>query len=452
LAAPVYLFFILRDIYLPVAVLLLAAAYAIPLLSSIFRKKTEQLKKGYWSGFQQLTSYYLENLRALTTIKLFNRDGDRTLSLEDKAENFNRRIMDMMKLNFSAFLFTDMLVYLSVAVALILMCVQVTNKSVSLSDALMVFMLSYSFFASVRQLMNATHQAITGVAASDQAAAILKTESVPSPSPSDEYKNENEDKEQADNALGIEVLGVSYRYGGRQEILHNVDLRIAKGSVTALVGQSGCGKSTLASLLMGFITPLEGRIYIDGADCTGRPPEQRRDSIVLVPQSVGLFSGSIADNLRIADPDADDAALLEALEQVRLKEWTMAQPMGLQSDVGDAGAKLSGGQRQKIGVARALLSGAPYLILDEATSSVDPESEREIWACIADLAATRTVLVISHRLSAIRTSDHIYVLSEGVTAQSGAHDELMSRDGLYRQWVTEQNEMERYGEECADNG
>jgi ATP-binding cassette subfamily C protein len=444
LAAPVYLFFILRDIYLPVAVFLIAAAYAIPLLSSFFRKKTERLKKGYWNGFQQLTSYYLESLRALTTVKLFNRDGDRTLSLEEKAGNFNRRIMDMMKLNFSAFLFTDTLIYLSVAVALILMCVQIGNGSAALSDALMVFMLSYSFFASVRQLMNATHQAITGVAASEQAAAILERESAPSHSPSDEEKT--------DGSSGIEARGVSYRYGNRRETLRKVDLQIAKGSLTALVGQSGCGKSTLASLLMGFITPLEGQILIDGVDCAGLPPDRRREKIVLVPQSVGIFSGSIADNLRIAAPNADDAALLEALEQVRLKEWTVAQPMGLQSDVGDAGAKLSGGQRQKIGIARALLSGAPYLLFDEATSSVDPESEREIWACIADLTASRTVLVISHRLSTVRSAHRIYVLSEGVTAQSGAHDELMAREGLYRQWVTEQNEMERYGEERVNHG
>ncbi|MDR1193526.1 MAG: ATP-binding cassette domain-containing protein [Peptococcaceae bacterium] len=491
LTAPVYLFFALRDISLPGAALLLATAYCVTPLNSLFRQKVERLKKGYWNGFQQLTAYYLESLRGLTTVKLFNQDETRGNALAAKAENFNSRIMDMMRLNFSAFLFTDTLVHLAEAAALILVCVQAGRGAISLPAALMVFMLAHSFFASVGQLMSATHQAIAGVAASEQAAVILgeaPDEAPPraaAPEPAGPRRAEAAAPAGAAVAAGsqrpepvatdapaapaapaapvapaapppggarkggafagIEIRGVSYRYGDRRAALRQVNLQIPQGSKVALVGQSGCGKSTLAALLMGFLTPAGGEIFIDGADSAGLAPERRRGQIVLVPQTVGLFSGNVADNLRIARPDASEAVLLGALEQARLREWVASQPKGLGTEVGDAGTKLSGGQRQKMGIARAFLTGAPYLIFDEATSSVDPESEREIWACIEDLAASRTIIIISHRLAAISAADRIYVLSDGAIAQWGTHGELMGQEGLYRRLVTEQAELERYG-------
>lgn len=139
--------------------------------------------------------------------------------------------------------------------------------------------------------------------------------------------------------------------------------------------------------------------------------------------------------------------MMEALEQVRLKDWVLAQPKGLQTSVGDAGGKLSGGQRQKIGIARALLCQAPYIIFDEATSSVDQQSEEEIWRCIDELAQTRTLVIISHRLSTIRQADCIYVLSGGRIEESGRHEALMQQNGLYHQLVTEQQKLEEQAEE-----
>ena len=162
----------------------------------------------------------------------------------------------------------------------------------------------------------------------------------------------------------------------------------------------------------------------------------------MVPQSVSIFAGTIADNLRMAKENASDEELLEALDQVRLKDWVLEQPDGLLTDVGDGGGKLSGGQRQKIGIARALLCQAEYIIFDEATSSVDVESEQEIWNCIDRLALTRTLIIISHRLSTIRNADCIYVLDGGEISESGRHDGLMRRHGLYHRLVTEQEQLE----------
>ena len=223
---------------------------------------------------------------------------------------------------------------------------------------------------------------------------------------------------------------------------HNINLEIPEKKITAFIGPSGCGKSTTASLLMRFCDPLSGKIYIEGKDYCSMKPEELRKHIAMVPQQVNLFSGTIRENLLLADPDAKDAALLEALEEAGLGAFIRSQSKGLDSDVGNAGSSLSGGQRQKMGIARALLSRAEYMIFDEATSSVDPQSEKEIWKTIGHLAESRTLIIISHRMSSVQTADCIYVLRDGRVAQHGTHEVLMAEAGLYKELVVRQQAME----------
>lgn len=198
---------------------------------------------------------------------------------------------------------------------------------------------------------------------------------------------------------------------------------------------------------MRFHDPEKGRILLEGRDIVSLTPEELRKHIIMVPQYVSLFSGTIADNLRIASPNASCEELWSALSDVRLKDWVSSLPQGLDTPVGDGGGKLSGGQRQKIGIARALLSRAEYIIFDEATSSVDMDSEREIWSCIGELSKTRTLIIISHRLSTIQNADIIYMLSNGGVTERGRHRELMDKGGLYRRLVEEQSRLEQNGKE-----
>ena len=234
--------------------------------------------------------------------------------------------------------------------------------------------------------------------------------------------------------------------------LQGLELEVARGELMAIIGNSGSGKSTIASLLMRFHDWEKGRILLEGRDLVSLTPEELRRRVILVPQTVSLYSGTIRENLRMAAPSATDGELLEALDQVRLKEWVLSQPEGLDTFVGDAGGKLSGGQRQKIGIARALLCRAEYILFDEATSSVDRDSEQEIWNCIGELAQTRTLLIISHRLSTIRDADVIYVLEKGQVSRRGSHRELMAQPGLYRRLVEEQAQLEQQGEEECCHG
>lgn len=439
LLAPVYLFFQLKEASLPVAVLLFFVSFILLPVNNVFRRYIETLKTEYWNSLEDLTGYYMESVQGLTTFKLFNRDESRTQILREKSLNFRDRVMAVMKVNFLSFLLTDGMIYVSITVSLLLTCIQLLNGSMDFSSGLMVLMLSFGFFGSVRQLMSATHSALAGVGAAEKVSKILDIDTSRPFHPELPAEKAPYD--------GIRLEHVSFSYEGRNAALSDVSLDIPRQKVTALVGMSGCGKSTVAGLLMRFFDVNSGRILVEGRDSTSFSPEELRKKIIMVPQSVSLFSGTVAENLRIAAPSATDEELLDALTQVHLIDWINAQPLGLSTDVGDAGSKLSGGQRQKIGIARALLCKAEYIIFDESTSSVDLESEREIWNCIHRLSEIRTLIIISHRLSTIASADCIYVLSGGKIAEHGRHEELMGQHGIYRQLITEQEELENQGEE-----
>ena len=432
--APIYLFFHLKNISFIVAVLLLFVSLILFPLHNVFRGKSEALRKTYWRSLDDMTGYYMDGLRGLTTLKLFDRDREHSRVLGEKADVLNKNINAFMKINFTSFLVTELLIYAAITVSLVICITGMRNGDITIAQALTVLMLSYSYFSAIRQLMSASHSALTAISAAGKVEEILQTDT------SRPYNPElSADPEHFD---GIRMEHVSYGYEGRSRALQDVSLTIPRGSSVALVGLSGCGKSTAASLLMRFCDPDQGTIFIEGKEYRSVTPQQLRTNIAMVPQQVNLFSGTIRENLLLADPNANDEKLKEALSEAGLGSFLKTLPKGLDSDVGNAGAALSGGQRQKMGIARALLSEAQYMIFDEATSSVDPQSEREIWETIGRLSKTRTLIIISHRMSTIQNANCIYVLEKGVVAQRGSHAELMQQGGLYRELVTRQQAME----------
>jgi ABC-type multidrug transport system fused ATPase/permease subunit len=234
-----------------------------------------------------------------------------------------------------------------------------------------------------------------------------------------------------------EFTAVSYTYTDNERpALDGVSFTIRSGQKVALVGRSGAGKSTVAQLLLRFIAPPAGRIAVDGHDLNAIPPDDWRARIAWVPQMPYLFAVSVADNIRLARPDAPLADVVRAARQAHADGFVQALPDGYDTPIGERGARLSGGQAQRIALARAFLKDAPLLILDEATSNLDPETEADIQAVIRALMRDRTVLIIAHRLGTVIDADRIVVLDQGRVMQTGTHQELSARTGTYRQLVT----------------
>lgn len=433
--SPIFLFYQLKNISLFTALLLLVVSLSLLPLNNIFRKKIETLRKSYWHSVEDISAYYLDSLKGLTTLKLFKQDKKHEEILSQKANQLNIDINKFMKINFTSFLVTEALIYGAIIICLIHTGMQLKSSLISIGSALTVLLLSYSYFSTIRQLMNATHNALTAVSAAQKLEEILSI---------DTNRPFNRDlKEDSPVFDGIKLSHINFSYTKEKPILKDINLTIPKGSVVALAGLSGCGKSTLASLIMRFVDADSGDIYIEGKHYNSMPVQELRKKIILVPQSVYLFTGTIRENLYIANEHATDERLYEVLEQVKLKDFVDSLENGLDSFVGDSGSRLSGGQKQKIGIARALLSDAPYIIFDEATSAVDSESEQEIWKCIEELSNTKTLIIISHRLSTIRNSDIIYMLKNGEIFESGNHEKLMDNKKLYYELVKEQDALER---------
>ena len=430
--APVYLFTKIYPSSFFIACILLVVSFVLLPLHNVFRYRIEKLRKSYWKSLEDMTGYYLDSIRGLSTLKLFDQSDKHAEVLGEKADYLNRQINEFMKVNFTSFLVTEGIIYITLFLCVFIAINGFVNKTMDLSSVLMILLLGYSYFGSIRQLMSATHDALTAVSAATRAEEILAVES----------EKIRQNKKQDSYQEGILLKDVSFSYEGRKEVLQNINIKIEKSKTTALVGLSGCGKSTIASMLMKFIYPSSGAIYLNGKDYACMNREEIAKYIVMVPQTVSLFNDTIRNNLLVANPFASDEQLWQVLHEVSLDNHIQKMSDGLDTMVSEFGSNLSGGQKQMMGIARALLTDAEYIIFDEATSAVDPESEKIIWDCINKLSKKRTLIIISHRLSAIRNADQIIVLRAGAVEEIGNHDELMKNHGLYRDLVEEQNKLE----------
>lgn len=433
--ASIYLFTKIYPSSVLIACILLIVSFVLLPLHNVFRYRIEKLRKSYWVSLEDMTGYYLDSIRGLSTLKLFDQSDKHAEVLGEKAEYLNHQINEFMKVNFTSFLVTEGIIYITLFVCVLIAVSSLSNQTMELSTVLMILLLGYSYFGSIRQLMSATHDALTAVSAASRAEEILAVKTT-------EIKQEKQPITYQD---GIVLKDVSFSYEGRKEVLHHVNIKIEKSKTTALVGLSGCGKSTIASMLMKFIYPASGAVYLNGIDYACMNREEIGKHIVMVPQTVNLFSDTIRNNLLLANPSATDEKVWQVLEEVSLDKHIRRMKDGLDTMVSESGSNLSGGQKQMMGIARALLTDAEYIIFDEATSAVDPESEKIIWQCIEKLSKKRTLIIISHRLSAIRNADQIIVLQSGVVEEVGNHEQLMKNHGLYRTLVEEQNELEVQG-------
>lgn len=431
--APLTLFAVLSFISFKAAVVLLICVPIIPIAIIAVQKIAKRLLSKYWGQYTALGDTFLENLQGLTTLKIYQADEYKNKKMNEESEKFRKITMKTLTMQLNSITIMDLVAFGGSAIGAILAVCEYRAGSISLAGCFAILMLSADFFLPMRQLGSFFHVAMNGMAASDK---IFRLLDLPEP----EQKN---GCIHPDNC-GIIVNDLHFSYEENREVLHGVGMAFPQGSFIAIAGESGSGKSTIASILMGRNKAYAGNIRIGGMELSEISEKSLMQNITYISHNSYLFKGTVRDNLQMGKLDADDAALWAVLEQTKLADFLRSE-QGLDTQLTEAGGNFSGGQKQRLALARAILHDSPIYIFDEATSNIDVESENDIMEQIRDLARTKTVLLISHRLANAVGADRIYVLERGSIAESGTHEELIYNNGTYAKLWNAQQELETVG-------
>ena len=438
LIAPMTLFMILCRVSLKASVILLVCVPLIPISIVVVQKIAKKLLNKYWSIYTGLGDSFLENLQGLTTLKIYQADQQKADEMDMESQNFRKITMKVLTMQLNSTSVMDIIAYGGAAVGMAAAVTEFLKGSISLSGTLCIVLLASEFFLPLRLLGSFFHIAMNGMAASDK---IFKILDLPEPTTGE--------RKLPDSPLDISLKDVHFSYEQEREILKGINLNLPAGSFVSLVGESGCGKSTIAGLLSAKNRGYTGEITIGSEKAPGLNLSEVDEAdlmkhVVLVRHNSYLFKGTVEENLRMAKPDVSKEEMEAVLQKVNLLGFLQTQD-GLQTKLQEKAGNLSGGQCQRLVIARALLKDAEVYIFDEATSNIDVESEELIMDVIHELAKKRTVLLISHRLANVVKSDRIYFLEDGKIKESGKHEELMQKNGAYRYLYESQMALENYG-------
>ena len=434
LIAPLTLFIILCRVSLKASVILLICVPLIPISIVVVQKVAKRLLNNYWSIYTGLGDSFLENLQGLTTLKIYQADQQKADEMDVESQNFRRITMKVLTMQLNSTSVMDIVAYGGAAIGMAVAVSEFLKGNISVVGTLCIVLLASEFFLPLRLLGSFFHIAMNGMAASDK---IFKILDLPEP--------QAEEKTLPDGALDVTLKDVHFSYEEDREILKGINLNLPAGSFVSLVGESGCGKSTIAGILAAKNRGYNGEITIGGVLLNEVNETNLMQRVVLVRHNSYLFKGTVEENLKMAKPDATKEEMETVLQKVNLLGFLQTQD-GLQTQLLEKASNLSGGQCQRLVIARALLrTDSAVYIFDEAASNIDVESEELIMNVIHELAKTKTVLLISHRLANVVKSDKIYFLKDGEIKESGKHDELMSQNGAYRHLYESQMALENYG-------
>jgi ATP-binding cassette subfamily C protein CydD len=412
----------------------LLTAPLIPVFMWLIGKAAESVTQRQWQTLSQLSAYLLDVIQGLTTLKLLGQSLRQAERIQKASDRYRDVTLSVLRITFLSALTLELLSTLSTAIVAVEIGLRLLYARMSFQQALFILVLAPDFYLPMRLLGLRFHAGMSGTSAARRTFEILDTPlpvtSIAGDQPLSAHLLYIKDN------LGIRFEHVWHTYAARSlPALSDVCIDIPNGQVTALVGFSGAGKSTLAALLLRFIEPDQGEIRVDGQFLGSIPPAEWRQHLSWVAQMPTLFNGSLAENLRLAKPQASDAELETACQRADLLDFIQTLPLGFFTLIGERGTRLSGGQAQRLALARAYLRDAPLLILDEPTSSLDPLQERRLLDSIHDLMHGRTTLLIAHRLNTVRQASGIIVLESGRVAESGTHASLLKSGGIYASLV-----------------
>lgn len=486
--APVTLFFIVAPINMPTAVTLLVCAPLIVLIVGMVAMRAARVFKKYWGKYTDMGSMFLDNVQGLETLKTFDADAHAAKKMNEQAEQFRVMTMNVLQIQLRSLTAMDVVAYGGAAAGVGVAIWQYANgAALPLAGVLLIVLLSADFFIPLRQLGSFFHVAMNGMTSTKRIFALLDT-----PIPAHGMQ-EMPEFGASDNGVDVCFDDVSFRYadvgadaaadvetgktgqiGGESGVvgagktgmskdddssvvaLHGVSFTARRGQVTAIVGPSGSGKSTAVELLSGNLSGYEGCMWLlsENAGNSSTQRYQINDlsiesltrEIAIVAAQSHLFAGTLRDNLLMAKPNATESELWQALEAAHIDEFVRAQSQELDLAIEQGASNLSGGQKQRIAIARALLRESAVYIFDEATSSVDVESETLILQTIRALANRgKTVIMVTHRMANAADADHVVVFERGRVAEQGAHAELMRANGTYTKLFHAQQTVENVG-------
>lgn len=433
--APLTLFIVLGFVNVPAAAVLLVCVPLIPAAIAAVQTWAKKLLSKYWGQYTALGDTFLENLQGLTTLKIYRADDFKNDEMNVEAEKFRKITMKVLTMQLNSITIMDLIAYGGAALGIVMSVTQYSKGNVSLAGCLLIIMLSADFFIPMRQLGSFFHIAMNGMAAGQKIFWLLDLP-------------EAEEKK-ADCPKGdIVCRDLHFSYDNDREILSGVNMTFKRGAFTAIVGESGCGKSTISAILTGRNKGYGGSVSVGETELSEIREADLMENITYISHQSYLFKGTVRDNLLMGKPDASDSELWEVLERVNLADFVRNEK-GLDTGLSEKASNLSGGQCQRLALARALLHDSPIYIFDEATSNIDVESENDIMNEIQNLAESKTVILISHRLVNVVKADAIYVMVNGKIAESGKHRELLENKADYEKLWEAQQRLENYGKDGA---
>lgn len=440
LLAPVTLFAVLAFVSVNAAAVLLICVPLIPVSIVAVQKFAKKLLNKYWGIYTELGDSFLENLQGLTTLKIYKADEMKAGQMDEEAQRFRNVTMKVLTMQLNSTSVMDIMAYGGAATGMVVAVSEYYTGNIDAAGAVMIVFLAAEFFLPLRLLGSFFHIAMNGMAASDRIFELL-----------DMHEDDNSETaviNGADEGIEIAISNLSFSYDGERNVLENISFELKNGSFVSLVGESGCGKSTIAGILMKRVTGWKGSVTVNGQDIRNISDIDIMKNITLVSHDSYLFKGTVRDNLMMGSPMASDDMMTAALKRVNLADFVESEG-GLDMQLNERASNLSGGQKQRLAMARALLKDSGVYIFDEATSNIDIESEEMIMSVIRELAKTKSVLLISHRLANVVNSDDIYMLKDGVIVESGTHDELTANKKAYADMYENQIKLEKYKEEAA---